>query len=90
MTTLRTLLIFSARAFAALGAAVATMMLGWIITAHAAYLFPDEADRANPILCERIPGMICQPDVPGLLIKPAILVVPAIQAATAGLPLTNF
>ena len=90
MMTLRALFIFCARALAAVGVAVATMMLGWIITAHAASLVPDDTDRVNSILCERIPDMICQPDVPGLPIRPAMLVRPAVQAPKADPALTKF
>jgi hypothetical protein len=97
MMILRTLFILCARVFAVVGAAIATMMLGWIITAHAASLVPDEPDRENSILCERIPDMICQPDVPGLVTRPATLAVPdkrrpvwARGAGAAGRTLTNF
>jgi hypothetical protein len=96
MTVFRILFIFCARTLAAVGVAAATMLLGWIITAHAANLVPDDAERENPILCERIPDMICQPDVPGLVTRPAMLVpdmgrtVPARQASAAGRAVTNF
>jgi len=52
-------------------AAIVAVLLGWIITAQAASLVPDDADRHNPILCERIPDAICPPDFPTLVIMPA-------------------
>jgi hypothetical protein len=55
-------------------AAVATVMLGWIITAHGARLIPGEAGPQNYILCERIPDTFCPPDFPGLVTMPATLV----------------
>jgi len=76
MFTLRALLIFCARMLAAAGAAFAALMLGWIITAHAANPLPDDADRPNPVLCERGADAICPPDLPGLMSKPATLVIP--------------
>ncbi|MEJ0078096.1 MAG: hypothetical protein WDO17_22175 [Alphaproteobacteria bacterium] len=97
MTVFRILTIFGTRMLAAAGVAAATMLLGWIMTAHAASLVPDDTGRENPILCERIPDMICQPDVPGLVTRPATLVVPdtsrtgpARRASAAGPALTNF
>jgi hypothetical protein len=90
MLILRILFIFCARTLTVVGVAVATMTLGWIITAHAASFVPDEADRERPILCERSPDMICRPDVPGLVIKPATLVAPAVHAGRPRRALTNF
>ena len=95
MMTFGTLFVFCARALAAVGAAVAAMLLGWIITAHATRLGPD-VERHDPILCERIPDMICQPDVPGLVTKAATLAAPHAhrphwpRKASAGRALTNF
>ena len=52
-------------------AALAAMLLGWVITAHAAGLVPDGTERHDPVLCERIPDTICPPEFPGLMIMPA-------------------
>jgi hypothetical protein len=65
------------RALAAAGvalAAIVAMLLGWSITAHGASLVPDDADRHNPILCERIPDTICPPDFPDPVTMPATFV----------------
>lgn len=56
-------------------AALAAMLLGWVITAHAANLVPNDAERHDPLLCERMPDTICPPDFPGLVTMPATLVV---------------
>jgi hypothetical protein len=52
-------------------AALAAMLLGWVITAHAADLVPNDAGRHDPLLCEHIPDTICPPDFPALVIMPA-------------------
>jgi hypothetical protein len=97
MMILRALVVFCARALAVAGVAVATMMLGWIITARAASLVPDDADRGNATLCERTRDMICQPDVPGLMTRPATLITPDLDstvrtrgASVTARALTNF
>ena len=77
MTVFRILLIFSARMLATIGFAAAAMLLGWIITAHAANLVPDDTERQNPILCAQGADAICPPDLPGLVTMPATLVAPA-------------
>ena len=60
-------------------AAIATVMLGWMITAHGAQIVPDDADRHNPVFCERYPDAICPPEFPGLMTMPATLVVPGMS-----------
>jgi len=77
MTVFRILLIFSARMIATIGFAAAAMLLGWIITAHAASLVPDDTERQKPILCGQGADAICPPDLPGLVTMPATLVAPA-------------
>jgi hypothetical protein len=78
MIVFRILLVFCARVLAAVGFAAAAMLLGWIITAHAANPVPDNgADRQNPVLCGQTPDAICSPDLPGLVTKPATLVIPS-------------
>lgn len=52
-------------------AALAAIMLGWVITAQAAQLVPDDTERHGPLLCERVPDAICPPDFPMLVIMPA-------------------
>lgn len=65
-------------------AAIATMMLGWVITAHGAQIVPDDAERQNPILCERVPDAICPPDFPGLVTMPATLAFPGASPKLRG------
>jgi hypothetical protein len=76
MIVFRILLIFCARVLAAVGFAAAAMLVGWIITAHAANPAPDGADQLKPVLCEQTPDAICPPDLPALVTKPATLVIP--------------
>jgi hypothetical protein len=76
MIVFRILLIFCARVLAAVGFAAAAVLLGWIITAHAANRAPDGADWQNPVPCERTPDAIGPPDFRGLVTKPATLVIP--------------
>jgi hypothetical protein len=59
-------------------AAAATMLLGWIITAHASAFVPNASDRGeSPILCQvSLAPAPCPADEPLFVTKPATLVAP--------------
>jgi hypothetical protein len=68
-------------------AAVAAMLLGWIITAHASVPMPGASERGeNPVLCaiggESASCPPCAPDEPLLLTRPATLVRPEMRRSS--------
>ena len=66
-------------------AAIAAIMLGWIITAHASAFVPGASDRGeSTVLCRTSLGPApCPPDEPLFVARPATLVHPEASRAPA-------
>ena len=89
MMTSRILIRLAAGVFVAISTtllAVATILLGWIITAHASNLIHDQNDdEKGPAACERSIEAFCSPTFPIFVTKPATLVVTPHRSTNHGM-----